>query len=128
MTHGKGRAVWAAGTALSLFMATSGCAFRKDGDDIERFREAIPEADAVAMPGPETSAEASSRAASAGPTERAQTTGSGAPNGPWAKYYGVTRELRDGVRSVTGVVLGAVWIIVHTEPSSVGNDEAIWGP
>lgn len=128
MTQGTRATVWAVGAALTVSMAASGCTLGKRGEEVDRFREAIPEADAVTLPGPESNAEASSSSSSANPGQRAQTTNDGGATTSWAKYYGVTRELRDGVRNVTGAVLGAVWIIVHTEPSSVGHDEAIWGP
>jgi|SoiMethySBSTD1v2_1073268.scaffolds.fasta_scaffold10511_3 hypothetical protein len=102
-----------------------GCALaEKDGAD--RFREAIPHRESVVVPGPE-GAEARSSTQALGPTSGVQSTGTPS-GGPWAKYYGFTREVRDGVNHVTGNVLGLVWIIVHTDPSQVDKDQAIWGP
>ncbi len=49
-------------------------------------------------------------------------------NGPWAYWYGFTRYVRQGVNKVTAEVLGGVWIIVNTKPTSVSENEAIWGP
>lgn len=120
------RRPWTIGTltaAAALPLASAGGCLREEGDDAERFREAIPTADHVRVAGPEAApvgaaAEASIRALASG----------GWDDGPWAKYYGFTREVRDGVNDVTAVVLGSVWLIVHTEPSTLREREAIWGP
>lgn len=119
MTYGK-NLVAAAAVAAGSVMMLPGCALeKKEGAD--RFREAIPKADHVEVSGPET-AQGQQGAASSVQADEPWA------NGPWAKYYGFTRVVRDGVNAVTGVVLGSVWIIVHTQPTSVGQDEAIWGP
>jgi hypothetical protein len=34
----------------------------------------------------------------------------------------------DGVDLVTGVVLGSIWLVVHTHPTSVDDHQATWGP
>jgi hypothetical protein len=39
-----------------------------------------------------------------------------------------TRNVRDGVNVVTRDVLAGVWLIVHTEPTSVSENHAEWGP
>src|SRR6185503_12637683 len=106
-------------TAATLF---SGCLIEKK-DDGGKFREAIPEAEQVKVSGPEDA------------QAQGQSGGKSAPladgswdDGPWAKWYGFTRSVRQGVNQVSGVVLGSVWIIVHTQPTTVSENEAIWGP
>ena len=115
-----GTALCAIGTAF--IAGTAGCSFAND--DPDRFREAIPQASEVEVSGPDGSEQAQTGAS-------ASTAGSGAEpwaTGPWAKYYGFTRHVRTGVNAVTAVILGGAWIIVHTEPSDVGDHEATWGP
>ncbi len=112
--------LWWAAVALGGSMALSGCMLEKK-EDAGRFREAIPKADQVEVSGPE-SALASSSAASHTQADEPWA------NGPWAKYYGFTRVVRDGVNAISGAVLGSVWLVVHTEPTSVEKNEAIWGP
>jgi hypothetical protein len=121
MTKSIDRGMKRALVAVLGALALSGCVLEKK-DDASRFREAIPEADKVAVSGPEDG-QASGSASG-------QSIQSDEPwaNGPWAKWYGFTRYVRHGVNTVTGVVLGSVWIIVHTEPTSVADKEAIWGP
>ena len=111
---------WLGAAALATVVGP-GCALGS-GDDADRFREAIPQADAVTVPGPEQRA--------AGNQASQSLTASDEPwaNGPWAHYYGFTREVRDGVNHVTGAILGSVWLVVHTNPSTVSEKEAIWGP
>jgi hypothetical protein len=111
--------LWAA--ALTAFVLP-GCVLEKKDDDVGRFREAIPEAKAVEVSGPESA--------------QSQTGAQSTPmaddepwaNGPWAKYYGFTRHVRQGVNGTAGIVLGSIWLIVHTQPSDVTENEAIWGP
>jgi hypothetical protein len=118
MTNGK--RLWVALAVVGSSMALSGCVLeKKEGAD--RFREALPTAENVEVSGPE-SAQGEQGTASHVQTEEPWA------NGPWAKYYGFTRHVRDGVNKVTAAVLGSIWIIVHSDPSSVADKEAIWGP
>jgi hypothetical protein len=115
---------WFAGccfTALSLGVL-SGCTLDKK-DDAGEFREAVPQSQAVALTGPDASS--SSSTAAEGPTRRTLGTGSSTP---YAKWYGFTREMRDGVNAITGAVLGSVWLVVQTTPSAISADSATWGP
>lgn len=115
----NGTKLWVAAVALGS-VALSGCALEKK-ESADRFREALPKGENVEVSGPETAQ------AQSGAQSHVQGDEPWA-NGPWAKYYGFTRMVRDGVNRVTGVVLGGVWLIVHTQPTSVEADEAIWGP
>jgi hypothetical protein len=102
-----------------------GCMLEKQ-DDGEEYREAVPQREAVVVAGPETEA-ASATGASAQSTRGTLAT---QPLGgdAYAKWYGFTRVVRGGVNLVTAAVLGSAWVIVHTEPSSIKDGEATWGP
>ena len=99
-----------------------GCLLQKQ-DDGEEYREAVPRREAIVVAGPESDAAADTSA----PGPSAQANGP-LSRTPYAKWYGFTRVVRGGVNLVTAAVLGSAWIIVHTEPTSVQDGEAIWGP
>jgi len=113
--------------AASLIVASllPGCLLQKQ-DDGEEYREAVPQREAVVVAGPETDAADHDTASVQG----LRGTQAAAPfaSGPYAKWYGFTRVVRGGVNLVTAAVLGSAWVIVHTEPSSVVDGEATWGP
>ncbi|MBK7582866.1 MAG: hypothetical protein IPI67_22060 [Myxococcales bacterium] len=94
----------------------------QEKDDVSKFQEAIPEADHVKVSGPE---DAQKSGGASGQSIQADEPWA---SGPWAKYYGFTRHVRKGVNQVTAAILGSVWIIVHTQPTSVDSKEAVWGP
>jgi hypothetical protein len=109
-----------------------GCLLDKQDDGAE-YREAVPLREAVVVAGPETDAAADVSTASVQTSPGARTLAVG-PSSPgasreaYAKWYGFTRSVRGGVNLVTAAVLGSAWAIVHTEPSSVKDGEAVWGP
>lgn len=112
-------------TALVMVAASgglAGCMLEKQ-DDGQEFREAIPQREAVVVAGPEQEGAGDSNTASV--TVQADEPWT---TGPYSKWYGFTRAVRAGVNVVTAAVLGSAWLIVHTEPSSVEDGEAIWGP
>jgi hypothetical protein len=115
-------------TAALLLGATSltGCLLEKQ-DDAEEYREAVPQREAVVVAGPETDDAAGASIASIASARRAQASGP-LKRGEYAKWYGFTRAVRGGVNVVTAWVLGSAWAIVNTEPSSLKDGEAIWGP
>jgi len=100
-----------------------GCMLQKQ-DDGDEYREALPAREAVVVAGPQSDAAGDTSAApgvstqAAGPLSRT----------PYAKWYGFTRVVRGDVNLVTAAVLGSAWAIVHTEPSSVKDGQASWGP
>ena len=106
--------------------AVTGCSLEKS-DDVSEYREALPEASNVRVAGPEsgpsspggTSSAASGSGFLAGGAEPAATS---------AEWYRFTRDVRDGVNLVTAGVLGSVWFVAHTEPTTVGEGYAEWGP
>jgi hypothetical protein len=103
-----------------------GCMLEKQ-DDGEEYREAVPLREAVVVAGPERDPGRDTSTASVGSSRGTLATEPLAA-GPYAKWYGFTRAVRGGVNLVTRAVLGSAWVIVHTEPSSVQDGEAIWGP
>jgi hypothetical protein len=100
-----------------------GCALDQN-DDVDQFRQAVPSADAVAVDGPDTTGASSRRAASGARGALAEAPAGNAP----AYWYTFSRDVRDGVNAVTAVILVTVSSVVHTEPSSVSEDQAEWGP
>jgi hypothetical protein len=121
MTKWIKRGLSRVGSVVAVAALLQGCVL-KEQDDVSRFQEAIPEADSVRVAGPE---DAQGNGSSGG-----QSIQSDEPwaNGPWAKYYGFTRQVRKGVNQVAAAVLGSVWIIVHTRPTTIDEKEATWGP
>lgn len=125
------------GLVLLLGCFAPACTLEKK-DDGEEFREAVPLREAVMVAGPETDSAADSSTAAATGCRAARDCER--PNGvhplatrpgagtDYARWYGFTRAVRSGVNAVTAVVLGSVWAIAHTEPTSVAEGEAVWGP
>jgi hypothetical protein len=111
------------GCALVLQLL-SGCALQKK-DDVDEFRDAVPQSEAVSLSGPD-SASGSTQTAAAPPPRGALSTAP--PATSYAKWYGFTRDMRDGVNGVTAVILGSVWLIIQSEPSAATKDTATWGP
>src|SRR4051812_6622639 len=92
--------LWLAGCSLALG-TLSGCTLEKNDDAADAFREAVPQREAVALSGPD--ANAASSTATSGPSRR--TLGI-TPSQSYAKWYGFTREMRQGTNQVTASVLG----------------------
>jgi hypothetical protein len=109
-------------SVLALALA-SGCTL-EETEDVDQYREAVPSAGAVAVDGPDTTGTSGRNAASG--ARGTLTDGMTAP-AP-AYWYTFTRDVRDGVNIVTAAILVTVSFVVHTEPSSVSEDEAVWGP
>ena len=120
------KALRGAGGVIALGVSVLGCVYPADGEDASRFRDAVPRKEAVAVPGPEQTA--ATTAQSLSPARHALGVSDGGTGTSWAKYYGFTREVRDGVNDVTGAILGAVWLAAQTHPSSLVPHEAVWGP
>ncbi|MET0595443.1 MAG: hypothetical protein ABW133_22280 [Polyangiaceae bacterium] len=110
---GRNACAWGFGAVVGL--AQLGCVVNVD--DGERFREPIPQASEVslALPGASTAASSPETLAFASGAER-------------AKFYEFTRSVSDGVDGVTRAILGSIWIVVHTRPTTVSAHEATWGP
>jgi len=111
-------------SALAFVLAATssfGCAAQKD-DASNEFQEALPEQGSVNVDGPD-----GARADMGAQSGTFGTMAGGASSDP-AFWYTFTRDVRDGVNVVTGVVLVSVWAIVHTEASDIDDDHAVWGP
>lgn len=110
---------------VALALAANACALQKT-DDVSEYREALPEANAVAVAGPEGNANGSR--SSALEQSRTGLLGVDPATANVAKWYAFTRNVRAGVNAVTRNVLAGVWVIVHSAPTSVSPDHAEWGP
>jgi hypothetical protein len=109
---------------VAVASALGACTVQAEDDEGTEFREAVPLKSSVSLDGPESSAGATV-GMEAG-TRGVLAAGVGAPEP--ASWYTFTRNVRDGVNVVTGVVLVSVWAIVHTRPSELDEDQAVWGP
>jgi hypothetical protein len=110
-------------SALLVTCVLPGCMLEKRDDGAE-YREVVPSREAIVLAGPETEAGGDATTASASRFQASEPL----TRGQHAKWYGFTRVVRGGVNLVTAAVLGSAWAIVHTEPSSVTDGEATWGP
>ncbi len=108
----------------------AGCTLEKPDDGAE-YRDAIPQPAAIAVAGPETDdtapAPGLSPASLRPPALRPQAIG-GSGRADYAPWYAFTRAVRGGVNLVTAQVLGSVWAVAQTEPTTVDEGEATWGP
>ena len=94
-----------------------GCA--ASTDDGDKFREPLPVASEMSL----------AVARSSGATARSGlATGAGDTAPAYAKFYQFTRDVTDGVDLVTGVVLGSMWFVGHTHPTTIDEHQATWGP
>ena len=110
--------------SLALSLAFLGGCTLDQTDDVDQFRQAVPSADAVAVDGPDSTGTNGRQAASGSRGTLAEAPAASTP----AYWYTFTRDVRDGVNAVTAVILVTVSFVVHTEPSSVSEDQAVWGP
>jgi hypothetical protein len=123
-------AMWVAGCALGL---TANACTLQTSEDSSRYSQAIPQTKdvALAVPGSTAGGSATQSTHAALGTESfggLHTLGNPTPAGGYAQWYVFTRDVADSVDWGTGVILGAVWIIVHTKPTSVSSHQAEWGP
>ncbi len=107
-------------TALTLALPV-GCVVPADDDGAE-FREAVPETATMRLGGPEDETGVTA------PSSQLASVDEPWADGPWAKYYGFTRHVRDGINQVTLAVLGGVWLVIHSRPTEVSTAAASWGP
>jgi hypothetical protein len=105
-------------------IAAPACTLEKS-DDVSEYRDALPEASNVRVAGPE--AESGGERTQTGAFASLLADGA-APAQGTAQWYRFTRNVRDGVNLVTAGVLGSVWYVVHTRPTTVGENYAEWGP
>jgi hypothetical protein len=103
---------------LSFVLAAFANGCTAASDDADRFREPIPVKEEVALAVPNGTA-----------TTRQGLRIATVPTlGEVARYYRLTRDLTSGVDGVTALILGGVWAIVNTTPTSIEPKKAVWGP
>jgi hypothetical protein len=108
-------------SALSAF--ESGCA--ASSDEAERFREAVPLQEEVALRVPGASGSSATTKSAGIHIASGPVVGTG---GGAARYYQFTRDMTGAVDFVTAVMLGGIWAIVHTQPTTLESKRAVWGP
>jgi hypothetical protein len=106
--------------ALMAGVSTAGVGCVVQKDDAERFREAVPQQDEVALRVPGNGGSGGTKTQSLG----IRTNGAGEV----ARYYKFTRDITDAADFTTAVILGSIWAIVHTPPTTVDAKKATWGP
>lgn len=115
-------AITAVSSLLALVASTEGCMI-KTQDDADKYRQAIPQTNDVALGVPKSSGGTTTTASYSMYSTKGDTPGT-----TDAKYYQFTRDIADGVDATTSIVLGLVWVIVHSPPTSVDAHHAVWGP
>jgi hypothetical protein len=112
---------WMGIAAVGVAAVSNACAV--SADDSERFRDPIPQSSDVGMGVPGSATGASTKAQAKG-LRFANTPGATS----YAEYYQVTRDITDSVDNGTAWVIGLVWTIVHSPPTSIAAHQAVWGP
>ncbi len=106
----------------TTWLGLAGCVVQSQ-PDAGKFVEAIPTADEIKLREPVGN--------QLGTTPQGFEPGLTAQGGPpagYATYYKFTRQIFDGVNLGTGYILGAVWLVVQYPPSTLSDNEAVWGP
>ncbi len=117
-------------TVSAIACLSTGCTLQTS--DADKYRSAVPQSKDIALGVPGSSA-AGTAAQSARGLRLSGThasglgvTGLGA--GGNAEFYQFTRDITDGVDVVTVVILGAINAVVAQTPTTVGANQAVWGP
>src|SRR4051812_5888919 len=105
--------------ALGVFAGSCAVGCVASTDDGNKFREPLPVASEMSLSVPRSGASTARGGLAFGPGDTAPV---------YAKYYQFTRDVTDGVDLVTAVVLGSVWLVVHTHPTTIDDRHATWGP
>jgi len=103
---------------LALISAAFGGGCTETSDDADRFREPIPVKEEVALAVPNATST----------TTQGLRIATNGTSGEVARWYKLTREFTGGVDGATALILGGVWAIVNTPPTSIENKKAVWGP
>lgn len=109
---------------VGVMGTAAGCVVQEQSG-ADKFREGIPSQDEVKLEEPVSSG-SGSQPMSLEPGMGLQDDGTGGT--AYAEYYRFTREMFDGVNLGTAAILGSIWIIVNYPPSTLEDEEAIWGP
>lgn len=89
----------------------------------DKFRDAVPSADDLKLRTPGGDVATGTTGARPGASVQSPSGASG-----YAQFYRLTRAIFDGVNAGTSIVLGTIWIVAHTPPTSTSEHEAVWGP
>ncbi len=108
------------GVAVLSTMTTLGNGCTAPVDDAERFREPLPEEGEVALRVPNSSGATKSAGIHIATETNLESGG--------ARYYQMTRDLTAAVDFGTAVILGGIWAIAHTAPTTIEPKRAVWGP
>lgn len=111
---------------LGIVGAAEGCAVSSDSaSEADRFREAIPVKEDVSLGVPGgASAAGQPSTKSVGSGLHIATEGAGGS----PTSYQFTRAITGAVDLTTAIILGGIWAIVNTEPTSLETKKAVWGP
>lgn len=94
----------------------SGCTLKSEED---RFREGIPNSEEVALRAKSEGGDVQKQSAGLAPLTGSQGT---------ALFYAFTRDITRGIDGGTAAILGIVWAVVHTPPTEISQNKAVWGP
>lgn len=111
---------------LGVVLAAEGCAVSSDSGsgEADRFREALPLQEDVKLGVPGSADGSGTGTKSVGGGLHIATEGAGGP----ASSYQFTREITGAVDFTTAIILGGLWAIVNSPPSSLEAKKAVWGP
>jgi hypothetical protein len=104
-------------TIGALGAVGTGCTVK---DDADRFREAIPQSEDVALNVPSGGSGAT--------TTKGLHIATNGPTDSTARYYRFTRDTTRVVDLTTGVILGVIWAVVNQPPTTIDAKHAVWGP
>lgn len=108
-------------TLFALPLVLAAACGPKESPDVSPFRQAIPSASDVKATDPTGSGAGATTQAAPGVVGQA-------PSVQYAKLYKLTRGLYDIVNYGSAAILGSVWFVAHTPPTTVSDEEAVWGP
>jgi len=117
--------------ALPIFASAAAVGCAAPVDDASRFKEAVPQTEDVKLNVPGAQVASGSKTQSISTTIGIRTLpGATTPTGAdsTARYYRFTRDITGAVDWGTAVILGGIWAIVNTTPTSVDAKTAVWGP
>jgi hypothetical protein len=117
------RTVWL-GVGIIVLAATAACGSNSGDDGADEFRESVPQAADVATGLPGERGSGTTAKSVAGSLHALDLPKPDAP----AQFYVMTRDVADLVDVATAEVLGLVWLLAHSPPTTLAADQATWGP
>lgn len=114
------RSIWMAGlVSVSVAFGSMACSLQTE--DGSKYREPLPAQGSVALALPGSQATTGTR------TLDFNGNGGGAVSSD-AEFYTFSRTVTDGIDQATAGILGAIWLVAQTTPTSVEPNKATWGP